>query len=734
MYRSWKCVTFSSIVLLTAGLYLQTAAGAEAEAEAATLEAIVVTAQKVEQNILEVPVSVSVIQGNLLEENGANNITDLDGIAPNVILKNVLLMENGGNFAIRGIGFFDIDPLSDQKTQITIDGVPHARNTGVVYDQVDIQRVEILRGPQGTLFGRGSMAGTVNYVSRLAADEAGVSTRISAGEYGMAKYVLAAETGAMLDGALRARLTSTRRLYGGHITNAFNGKTFGKLDMRNTRLRIDHDSEYAETSLIVYSIADTVQGLGLSSQFQDPYGLADGDVNRINVDQDGFRDSSEHGFTVLSEISLDTGYLALLANSHKSDFLVYADLDGWVSAQSSGAGGISVDPFNLGFDIGQEQESFELRYHYDEGGRWSLVTGAFLFHENVERFFHLNTGPPFSPTLAFEDSYKTAVVHQDTQSLAVFGQAGYAINDTVSLIIGGRMTREEKSAELIDFPSPSFPQSPATRLTPSHVWDQPTWKLGVEFKPDDTAMYYLTASTGYKPGGFNGRATLPENVGPYAAEHSTSIEAGVKGSLLENRMRFAAAGFLTEYTDFVGLVRRPTASGQGTESVNDNIGAMSIHGFEFESSWLVASGFTVDFALGYLDAGWDNYNADLTGDGIVTDNSHFEILLAPKFSTYAAATYSQDLADSALQYRLDVRYQAGYNTYGRSNEDYYFRPATAKVNGSVTWTWGEDGNSIAVFGKNLTDRQVITQAIVALYPVMKFDSPRMLGVELKLNF
>ena len=723
-------MTCGSIILLTASANVNIAVGADD----ITLEEIIVTAQKVEQNVLNVPVSVSVIQGALLEENGANNISDLDGIAPNVILKNVLLMENGGNFAIRGIGFFDIDPFSDQKTQIMVDGVPHARNTGVVYDQVDIQRVEILRGPQGTLFGRGSMAGTVNYVSRLAADEAGVSTRISAGEYGMAKYGLTAETGAMFDGALRTRLTSSRRLYNGHITNAFSGKKLGVLDSRNTRLRIDHDGEYGESSLIVYKIGDTVQGLGLSSQFQDPYGLSDGDVNLINIDQEGFRDSGERGFTVLSEINLNYGYLALLANSHKSDFLVYSDLDGWVSAQPSNPGGSFVDPFNLGFDIGQEQESFELRYHNEEDGRWSLVTGAFLFREEIERFFHLNTGPPFSRTLLFGDSFRTAEARQDTQSLAVFGQAEYAVSDTVSLIVGGRMTHEEKSAELIDLPPQSSPDAPATRLTPSHDWDQPTWKLGIEYQPDDTTMYYLTASTGYKPGGFNGRATLPENVGPYAAERSTSIEAGVKGSMLENRMRFAAAGFFIEYTDFVGLVRRPTASGQGTESVRDNIGAMSIHGLEFESTWLAAPGFVIDFALGYLNAGWDNYNADLTGDGVVTDNSHFQILLAPEFSTYTAMTYSQELADSTLQYRLDMRYQGGYNTYGRSNEDYYFRPATAKVNGSVTWVWGQDGNSISVFGKNLTDRQVITQAIVALYPVMKFDAPRMFGIELKLNF
>ena len=718
-------------ILVCAGLNIQSAAGAENR----ELEEIIVSAQKVEENILEVPVSVSVIQGEALEERGSTNITDLNGIAPNVILHNVLLMENGGKFSIRGIGFFDIDPLSDQKTQIMVDGIPHARNTGVIYDQVDIQRVEILRGPQGTLFGRGSMAGTVNYVSRTAADEAGVSMRLSASEYGTNRYVLTAETGPIFDGAVRGRLTSSRRTMDGYIRNAFNGNLLGNVDSRNTRLRIDHEADFAETGFMLYKLEESVVGLGLSNQTQDPYGISDGDVNLINIDQDGYRNSSEQGFSVLSEIPLDIGYLALLANTHESEFLVYADLDGRVGVDPPAPLGFSNVPFNWGFDIEQEQESFELRYHYDESERWNLVAGVFLFQENVERIFHQNIGPPFSETLAFEDSFETALARQDTRSQAVFGQTGYAVTDTVSLIVGARLTSEKKSADLNDFPlPPPSPPAPVSRFTPTHEWDQPTWKLGVEIQPSETTMYYVTASTGYKPGGFNGRATLPENVGPYAAEHSTSLEAGIKGTLLDNRMRFAVAGFTTEYTDIVGLIRRPTVTGRGTESVSDNIGASSISGFEVESSWLATPDLEFDFALGYLNAEWDNYTADLNGDGMATDNSHFAILMAPELSTYGAMTYTQDLSAGTMQYRVDMRYQSNYNVYGRSNEDFYFRPGTAKANASATWIWGDASNSITVYGRNLTDRQSVSQVIVGIFPVMKFDPPRMLGVELKLNF
>ncbi len=717
--------------LFGAGLGFQLAVGAENS----QLEQIIVTAQKVEENVLEVPLSVSVVQGEMVEEYGSTNITDLDGIAPNVILKSVLLMENAGKFAIRGVGFFDIDPLTDQKTQITVDGIPHARNTGLIFDQVDIERVEILRGPQGTLFGRGSLAGTVNYVSRLAADTAGVSARVSAGEYGMSRYVLTAETGTLFDSALRGRFTVSRRTMDGYLMNAFNGRTLGELDTSNVRLRLDHEGTFAETSLTLYEMKESVGGVALSNQIQDPYGVGDGDVNLVNIDQDGFRDATENGVTVLSEIPLNSGYLAILANTHRSDFLTYVDLDGRVGRNPPAPSDFPNVPFNLGFDIDQEQESFEIRYHMEEGGSWDLVTGLYLFDERANRIFHQNIGPPVSETQAFEHAFEVACARQDIHSIAAFGQARFHLNETVSLLAGARMTSEEKSAELRNDPlPPPAPPTPRTRMTPAGEWEQPTWKFGVEYRPDDSAMIYATASTGYKSGGFNGRATLLENAGPYDPEQSTSYELGIKGSLLENRLRFAAAGFFTSYTDIVGLVRRPHITGRGTEAVNDNLGNMSINGFEIESSWLATANLVFNFAFGYLDAEWENFYADLNGDGIVTDNSHFDIMMAPELSAYGAMTYTREFSSNTLQYRLDVRYLSRYNTYGREDLDYYYRPAAAKVNGSVTWTWGDKRNSFTIFGKNLADRQVLAQAIVGLFPVMKFDAPRMLGVELKLNF
>ena len=725
-----RIIVYLYLKMVIAGMHIPHASAAEDIA----LEQIIVTAQKVEQNILDVPLSISVMQGEMVEENGSTNITDLDGIAPNVILKSVLLLENAGNFSIRGVGFFDIDPLTDQKTQITVDGIPHARNTGLIFDQVDIERMEILRGPQGTLFGRGSLAGTVNYVLRSAADSAGVSVRFSTGEYGMSRYVVTAESGPMFSGNLRGSLTASQRAMDGFTVNAFNNRTLGELDTSNLRMRLDYEGEIAKTSLIAYEVDESVAGLGLTNQIQDPYGVGDGDVNLVNIDQEGFREAKEYGITLLSEISLKSGHLAILANTHESDFLIYADLDARVGNDPPAGSGYPNVPFNFGFDIDQGQESFEIRYHTDTGGRWDLVTGLFLFDEWADRIFYQNTGPPRSESQAFHHAFEIAHARQDTQSIAAFGQARFHLSETMALLVGARMTSEEKSADLLNnLLISSAPETPAIRLTPAGKWEQPTWKLGGEYRPNDATMVYATASTGYKPGGFSGRATLPENAGPYDPEQSTSYELGIKGSLLENRMRFAVAGFLSKYTNTVGLVRRPMFRGRGTEAVHDNLGNMSINGLELESSWLATDDLLFDFAIGYLNAEWDSFYADLNGDGILTDNAHFDIMMAPELSAYGAITYTQELSSSTMQYRLDARYMSRYNTYGRENLDYFYRPSLTKANGSISWIWGDKRNSITIFGKNLTDRQVLSQAIFTVFPVMKFDAPRMLGVEMKIN-
>lgn len=692
-------------------------------------------AQKVEQSLADVPSSVSVLSGSSIEESGANSISDLNGTAPNVIFQGMAFIPNTANMAIRGIGFFDTDPFADQKTQLLIDGIPHARVTGLGHDQIDVDRIEVQRGPQGTLFGRNSLAGTVNIITREASPDPGVSARATAGEYGLAKYMLSAETGEIMDDSLRARLSVSTRSYDGHVTNAFNGNRLGAQDTSTLRLKVDHRTPRTQVTASLYRVDDQTDGIATSNLIQDPGGVSDGDVHLVNMDTDGFNDSTEIGLTLLSDIELDAGTLSIAANSHDSDFLVYTDLDGRAGGHPPARGRNPNLNVNVGFDIDHGQDSFELRFHDDHGGRWDYVLGVFAFREKARRFFYQNIGPPFSGTFDFEDSARITLARQSTSSAAAFAQTDFRVNDRFSLIAGGRITRDEKKATVVNYGlPPPAPQRPPITLEPSTSWDQPTWRLGAKYEHPDSWMGYLTTSTGYKAGGFTSRATVPENVGPYDPEYVTNYEAGLKANLLDNRVRLSAAAFFADYEDLVGFVRRTNATGRGNEPINANLGNVEIKGFEFESSWLVMADFSIDFALGLLDAEWASFSVDLNNDGVVTDNSHLDVLMAPTLTAYGAAHYTAELAGNALECRLDARYQSRYNAFGESNDEMFYRPGTTLINASITWVWGERGNSISLFGRNLADKnspKVIIGASV--FPVAVYEPPRLLGLELQLN-
>ena len=208
----------------------------------------------------------------------------------------------------------------------------------------------------------------------------------------------------------------------------------------------------------------------------------------------------------------------------------------------------------------------------------------------------------------------------------------------------------------------------------------------------------------------------------------------MKANLLENRLRLSAAVFYADYEDLVGFVRRTNSTGRGNEPINENLGNVDINGFEFESSWLLTPNLSIDFALGLLDAQWATFLADLNNDGIVTDNSHLDVLMAPKVTAYGAVSYTSELAGNTVEYRLDARYQSRYNAFGESNDEIFYRPGTTLINGSLTWTWGQRENSVSLFGRNLADASAPRLIIGAsIFPVAVYEPPRLLGLELRLN-
>ena len=505
---------------------------AEGESGDMVLEEIVVTAQKREQSIQDVPIAITAMDGSLLENNGANNLTDLQGIAPNVVLTGLGLIPNIGKIAIRGIAFLDPDPNADPKTGISVDGVPLTRNAGILNDAFDIERVEILRGPQGTLFGRNNLAGTISMVSAKPTEDPGGKVKLTFGDNGLRTIRAAANTGSFADGMLRAKIVGVTRDYDGYYYNAVIGNDLGETSSDGARLTVAFENGRFDATVIADYQDESVIGPGITNHILDADGTGfDGDKYTVNQNLDGFSDleSWSPGASPWNRISRRT----LEPSPWWPPRVIWSTSPSATSTASSAP--CRFRPFS--------STSVAKRFMTSKRSNCDSPTptatpsttcwGVFYLEEDYVTRIHSNN---FTTSLA--QARNTARNAQTAKSLAFFGQSDVHITERLSLVLGGRITMDDK-----EFSQHRLFPPPMVLLEPEADWDEFTWKAGLQYAFNDDVMGYATVATGYKGGGFNARASVPQNVGPYGSETVTSYEAGMKGDFLDKRMRINAAAY-----------------------------------------------------------------------------------------------------------------------------------------------------------------------------------------------
>lgn len=683
------------------------------------LEEIIVTAQKREQSIQDVPIAITALDGNLLEANGANNITDLNGIAPNVVLTELGLVPNIGKIAIRGIAFLDPDPNADPKTGIAVDGVPLTRNAGILNDAFDIERVEILRGPQGTLFGRNNLAGTINMASARPTEEPGGKIKVTLGENGLRTVRAAANTGSFADGRLRAKIAGVTRDYDGYYKNAFTGNKLGVTSSDGGRLTIAFENGRFDATVIADYMDEDVIGPAVNNNRLDPDGTGyDGDKYIVNHNLDGFSNLENWGVTLESNLETDLGTFTLVAATRDLDYFTYGDFDGR-------PGRFPPPPiqFHLGRQTVHEQQTVELRFADSHSDTFDYVAGVFYLQEDYETHIHTNNF-----TVPLEQAVITARNSQQAKSVAFFGQTDVRISDRLSLIVGGRITLDDKEFEQQQL----IP--PFAYLTPDDEWNEFTWKTGLNYAFNEDLMAYATVATGYKGGGFNARASVPQNIGPYGSETVTSYEAGMKGDFLDKRLRVNAAAFFADYADIVGVVRRPNAQPRGSEAIQETLGDADIFGIELETRLLVNEYLSLNFNAGYLDAKWRNFYVDLNNDGIQTDNTHLDLPNAPKWTLYGDFDFRLPLGDSAVTLHGDARYMSRHVMLEQTDAPIFHRQARTIFNAFVAYAPDSGRYRISAYGKNLSNESIRTGVLNVVWIQTFFHRPREFGVEAQLNF
>jgi iron complex outermembrane receptor protein len=657
MKSSVLSVSISSILLL--GLTSPAIAQDQDESSTASsvlLEEVIVTARKREESAQNVPVSISAYSSQQLE---ALKIRDLGNLAvgiPNVSMDDIGTTPGTANFSIRGLGINSSIPSIDPTVGVFIDGVYIGQNAGVVVDMFDIASIEVLRGPQGTLFGRNVTGGAVLISTKLPGEELEFSARVATeanpnGDGGMNTYVMASVGGPIGD-SFGARVSVYQNSDDGWFVNQADGEDFGEADTTIFRPVLTWQiSETADMTLRwehMESDGDGpasqshTNGSGVPSFWTD----FDRDSFDFAIDNGGFFDIENDLVTWETNIDVAFGEGTI------------TNIFGWRNYVSTGSSDIDSTPqafFHADFWSNAEQYSNELRYNglFNDS---NVTAGIFWFTNEVnyhERRNLLGIAIPIPDTPAQrQDGGGDYFV----DSLAAFFSVDHDLNDTWTLNAGIRFTHEEKKAKIASLVRnvSAFPNLTECNVTEGtcdfdfeddESWNAWSGKLGATYVISDDKRVYAHWSRAQRSGGYNLRNTAIDTVnlgpGPFDEENVDNFEFGYK-SELGSRGRFNAAVFLNQIDDMQREINLSDPI-SGVVQVIKNTADAEIFGIELDGTYALTDNLILLATLGWIDPSYTDVRFDLNGDGVIDKED--ENLSLPRA---AELTYSVGLTHSLV--------------------------------------------------------------------------------------
>lgn len=714
------------------------------------LSEIVVVARKRSESLQQTPVAVSAVSADDLAARGSNSISSVADIAPNVTFNSTASNSGSSNAAvifIRGIGQSDFYPQVDPGVGVYLDGVYISRSTGAVLDLVDVQQVEVLRGPQGTLYGKNTIGGAINITTRAPEDHLGGYIEVTGGRYDRIdakarldlpvtdtfrtafSFATLNRDGYIkllkLDGtpsgtaygnvsALAARFAATWEAAAG-LTFDFSADWTRRREESAgaTLLKINPNgvSEIVHNTLIAPSLVPT---LGQFAYYNDQYITGDpykayGDpaLSKSNLDLWGVALTTRYEITPDIELKSITAF-----RKSKSDL----NLDGDASPLTI------LQPATL---IDQKQVSQEFNLSGKSlSDRLNWIIGAYWMNEKV--FFDAPVD------VAFVSTDNTARL--TNKSLAGFGQATYKVTDALGLTVGLRWTQDKKSNDarviatrLIDPGTLTYVPTPLPLLidNPHRTFEKWTPAATLDYRFTPNVFGYVTYSQGFKSGGFSQRIAYPRADAPsFDPETVKSYEAGIKLELFDRRLRWNSAAFYTDYSNLQVIVFN-----QG-EPLTQNGGKARIKGLETEMTAEPTPGLNLTFSAGYLDGAYKRVNpATLIPDGA-------KLAYTSKWTLSGSIAYDFEIGGSSkITPRLDWAYRS--TTYFDAlNSPEIRQPGYHLLNASVRWS--NDDWAVSAGITNLTDKRYLIGGY-AEFPVTGFATatyarPREWYLTVRRNF
>ncbi len=739
-HRRLMRAALAGSALCSLGLGLAPSALAQEET-AKHEDTIIVSARRREENIQDVPLAVSAFSADKLEKMGAVDITNLQSETPNV----TFVVSRGTNSTltafIRGVG--QQDPLwgFQPGVGLYLDDVYIARPQGAVLDIYDVQRIEVLRGPQGTLYGRNTIGGAIKYVTkRLDLERPALTARVTAGSYSQLDMVASGSL-PVVPGKLAIGGAIARLRHDGYGKNVYTGADQYNKDVlagRGTiefkpaenvffRLTGDFSDDDSNAKHGHRELPGVTNG---EPVLKNVYDTRAGAGDRNNVETRG------GAFTARWDVT-DQFTLKSISAYREGNSQTPIDFDG-----------LPVKDFDVPAYYDDWQFTQELQLLFDTG-RFSGVFGLYYLDGNASGAFDViltNLVPGLGFTL-----FNSGDV--DSKSYSAYGDVTINLDDRWSVSLGGRYTSDKTTASIVrerwlGNGSGSFSGNPAaillatdTNIRPSRTDDKFTPRVSLNLAASDTLNLYASFSQGFKSGGFDPRgnaAVSPLVSVGFGPETVDNYELGAKGQLLDGALTFSSALFLANYKDQQITVQQ--GADTDGDGVNDtfvsgvfNAGKSRYKGAELEGTAHFTDQWSMDFTMGYIDA---NIREILSG-GVNVANQ-FVVQNTPDFTGSLSLNFSTDLPHDAgsIALRGTVSYRDSYFIFNKPAPG--FAPgvnplfpnggpkldpdSSTRFDASLIWTSANEHWQFSLVGKNLSDERTR----VAYY---NFVTPSQLGVD-----
>jgi len=702
-----------------------------AQAQGGMLEEIVVTAQKRTQNLQDVPIAITAFNQTMIERVGGNTLADMENFAPSLNFGRGS-RRTRGEINIRGVGSFSRNPGFDARASVYIDGVFLGRSGSFDADLQGIESVEILRGPQGTLFGINTISGAISINTRKPTEETEVSLGAEVGNYNLTQFQ-GYFSGALADN-LFGSLAMTKMDQDGFIDNILLNQDLNGVDRFTTRaklrylpsddLEVNFSFDYLDESARGTNGEGIISDSGVGAVFGGKSYTSAPKPRQVAHDAEEQEDREFWGTSLTFDYDLGNDYILTAITA-------YRELE-WYNLNEE-----DYTPVNVGltnFDEQSEQFTQELRITSPSDGNFDWVAGLYYIQQDISTNRDGSFSGAFFGRPSQDMEVIPTIVDVDAMGYAAYFNANYRFTDALELTLGLRYNYDEKK---IDFflPNPTgfagvLDMTGQPPYKDKYDGSDVTPKLGLNYRMNDDVLFYASYAAGFKSGGFNVDFIQTLEELPYDTETADSYELGMKATLLDGRARLNVALFDTTFEDFQVQQFQRISETVSRISISNAAEAVS-QGIEMELTLMPVEGLTLVANSAWIDAEFEdfkdcNQGVDCTGN---------KLPYAPEFKMFASAEYEFDLMGGRSYIRYDYTYTDGYFTHPENT------PVVREVgsydthNARAGFSTEDGAWEFSIWGKNLADADDLRMTEINFFGAYRgtYIPPRTYGASVKYN-